>query len=116
VRYFVISDIHGNLHALEAVIADAASVGYDRVICLGDLVGYGADPTAVIARTRALDPVAIIRGNHDKVCAGLEPPLLFNEMAKKSVDWTQHTLTADDTEFLTALPKGPRIVVDGLEI
>ena len=58
------------------------AVGYDAVLCSGDLVGYGADPAAVIDRTLALEPVAIVRGNHDKVCAGLEPPLLFNDVAR----------------------------------
>jgi predicted phosphodiesterase len=115
-RYLIISDIHGNAQALDAVIRDATAIGYDQVICLGDLVGYGADPGAVIARTIALRPIAMIRGNHDKVCAGLEPPLLFNDMAKKSVEWTQRALSKDETRLLVALPKGPKIVLEGLEI
>jgi predicted phosphodiesterase len=116
VRYLIISDIHGNVHALDAVLADARAVGYDAVLCLGDLVGYGADPSAVIARTFALAPAAVIRGNHDKVCAGLEPPLLFNEMARQSVTWTQATLSPDELDILIALPRGPRTVAPGLEI
>ena len=60
-RYLVISDIHGNAHALDAVLADARTVGYDAVLCLGDLVGYGADPGAVMQKTFALKPAAIIR-------------------------------------------------------
>jgi diadenosine tetraphosphatase ApaH/serine/threonine PP2A family protein phosphatase len=115
-RYLVLSDIHANLHALEAVLADAAEVGYDAVLCLGDLVGYGADPAAVVARVQALEPVGLIRGNHDKVCAGLEPATLFNEVARRAVDWTHRTLTADELAVLAALPKGPRTVVPGLEI
>jgi diadenosine tetraphosphatase ApaH/serine/threonine PP2A family protein phosphatase len=86
------------------------------VLCLGDLVGYGADPGAVMQRTFALKPVAIIRGNHDKVCAGLEPPLLFNEMAKQSVTWTQKALSKEQMRDLIALPKGPKTVVPGLQI
>src|SRR5689334_16847705 len=74
VRYLVLSDIHANLQALQAVVADASAIGYDAVVCLGDLVGYGANPHEVIQEFLALGPVATVRGNHDKVCAGLEPP------------------------------------------
>jgi diadenosine tetraphosphatase ApaH/serine/threonine PP2A family protein phosphatase len=116
VRYLIISDIHGNIQALDAVLADAGVVGYDAAVCLGDLVGYGADPGAVIARVIALAPVAIVRGNHDKVCAGLEPAVLFNEVARRSVEWTRGILTPDELQMLTDLPKGPRKVTDGLEI
>ena len=69
-KYLVISDIHANLEALEATLAAAGA--HDAVLVLGDLVGYGADPNAVIERVRALPDATIIRGNHDKVGAGLE--------------------------------------------
>jgi Calcineurin-like phosphoesterase superfamily domain len=69
VRYLVLADIHANLQALDAVLADATR-RYDQVLVLGDLVGYGANPIEAIDRTIALGPVAMIRGNHDKVCAG----------------------------------------------
>jgi diadenosine tetraphosphatase ApaH/serine/threonine PP2A family protein phosphatase len=116
VRYLILSDIHANLQALDAVLAEALSIGYDKVLVLGDLVGYGADPGAVIERTMALEPMAMIRGNHDKVCAGLEPAVLFNEVARKSAEWTAATLPADQLQLLAALPKGPKVVVAGLEI
>src|SRR5262245_2434821 len=106
-RYLILSDLHANLQALDAVIADAKAVGYDAVLVLGDLVGYGADPSAVIDRTLALEPVAMIRGNHDKVCAGLESALLFNDAAKASAEWTATVLSEDHLELLRALPKGP---------
>ena len=115
-RYLIISDIHGNLHALEAVLADATTIGYDAAICLGDLVGYGADPAGVIASVQSLAPVAMVRGNHDKVCAGLEPAILFNDLARQSIEWTQQELSAAELKMLEDLPKGPRIVVEGLEI
>jgi predicted phosphodiesterase len=70
VRYLVISDIHANLEALETVLTTAD--GYDHVLVLGDLVGYGADPNPVIERIRALPAATMIRGNHDKVGAGLD--------------------------------------------
>jgi len=115
-RYLLISDIHGNLQALDAVLDDAASVGYDAVLCLGDLVGYGADPAAVIEKVMALQPVAIVRGNHDKVCAGIEPPTLFNDAARLSAEWTYSTLSAEERQVLADLPKGPTVVDDALEI
>jgi diadenosine tetraphosphatase ApaH/serine/threonine PP2A family protein phosphatase len=115
-RYLVISDIHGNAHALEAVLADAAALGYDGTLCLGDLVGYGADPAAVLDRVRALAPVGLIRGNHDKVCAGLEPATLFNEVARRAAEWTRGVLTADALAELAALPKGPQVIAPTLEI
>jgi predicted phosphodiesterase len=116
VRYLIISDIHGNAHALDAVLADAAGLGYDAVLCLGDLVGYGADPAPVIRRVAELQPVAIVRGNHDKVCAGLEPAVLFNEVARRSIEWTRSVLTAEELQSLADLPKGPRLAAEGLEI
>jgi predicted phosphodiesterase len=116
VRYLIISDIHGNAHALDAVLDDAAEVGYDAALCLGDLVGYGADPSAVITRVVTLAPVAIVRGNHDKVCAGLEPAVLFNEVARRSIEWTRSVLSPAELQMLADLPKGPRLVADGLEI
>jgi predicted phosphodiesterase len=116
VRYLVISDIHANLQALEAVLAHATPIGYDAVLCLGDLVGYGADPSAVIHRTLALEPVGLIRGNHDKVCAGLEEPTLFNEVAKRSVAWTRRTLSAEETRLLVGLRTGPQRIADDVLI
>jgi diadenosine tetraphosphatase ApaH/serine/threonine PP2A family protein phosphatase len=116
VRYLVLTDLHANLQALDAVLADARSLGYDEVLVLGDLVGYGADPGPVIERTLALEPVAIIRGNHDKVCAGLAPAMGFNEVARRSAEWTAETLSAAELQILAELPKGPRLVREGLEI
>jgi predicted phosphodiesterase len=116
VRYLIISDIHGNLHALTAVMEDALRAGYDDVLCLGDLVGYGADPAAVLARTFEMAPKGLIRGNHDKVCAGIEPPTFFNEVARRSVRWTQETLSDEEMRTLAALPQGPVSVTDDIEI
>jgi predicted phosphodiesterase len=115
-RYLILSDLHANLQALEAVLDDAQAVGYDAVVVLGDLVGYGADPQAVIDRTLALEPVAMIRGNHDKVCAGLESPMLFNDAARVSAEWTAGVLDAHHLNILRELPKGPMLVTDAIEI
>jgi len=113
-KYLVISDIHANLEALEATLAAAS--GYDQVLVLGDLVGYGADPNAVIDRVRELPLAAIIRGNHDKVAASIEGTDGFNLVARAAVVWTASALTAPNLEWLAALPAGPLAIDDTIEI
>lgn len=112
--YLIISDIHANLEALEATLQVAGS--YDRVLVLGDLVGYGADPNAVIARVRALPTAEIIRGNHDKVGAGVEGVEGFNQIARRAIEWTTAALTAENRTWLAALPQGPVLVDDLTEV
>ena len=114
-RYLAISDIHGNLEALETVLA-AVEGRYDRVLVLGDLVGYGADPNAVVDRVRDLDPHMVIRGNHDKVAAGLDDGESFNSVARSAVLWTYEALTPDNRDYLKKLPAGPQAIDDLLEI
>ena len=115
-RYLILSDLHANIQALDAVIDDARVLGFDAVLVLGDLVGYGADPDAVIDRTLALNPIAMIRGNHDKVCAGLESAALFNDAARASAEWTAATLSPSHLTILRELPKGPKLVTSTIEI
>ncbi len=85
----------------------SAAQKYDAVLVLGDLVGYGADPNAVVDRVRDLEPVAIVRGNHDKVAAGLDNAEDFNPMAKAAAHWTREALTPSTLEYLRDLPVGP---------
>jgi predicted phosphodiesterase len=115
-RYLVLSDIHSNLEALDAVLRAAAAHKYDAVLVLGDLVGYGADPNAVVERIRALKPVASVRGNHDKVAAGLDTAEDFNPMARAAATWTQDALSKTTLDYLRELPEGPTIVDDFIEI
>ncbi len=115
-RYLVLTDIHANLEALVACLAHAEARGYDRTLCLGDLVGYGADPNAVIDRVQALDPAAIVRGNHDKVACGLDQAEGFNAVARSAARWTYDTLTAANRTWLAALPEGPHNVDDLVQI
>ena len=112
-RYLVVSDLHSNLEALEAVLA-AARGRYDRVICCGDLVGYGADPNAVVEWVRA-NAVAVVRGNHDKACCGITDALEFNTAARAAAHWTRAQLTAENMSYLQALPVGP-LPIDGFQI
>jgi diadenosine tetraphosphatase ApaH/serine/threonine PP2A family protein phosphatase len=115
-RFLIISDIHANLEAYDTVMAAAAPLGHDAVLVLGDLVGYGADPNGVIDRVRELAPHVIIRGNHDKVGSGVESPEGFNAVARNAIRWTYDTLTDDNRRWLAALPPGPVVVDDLIEI
>jgi diadenosine tetraphosphatase ApaH/serine/threonine PP2A family protein phosphatase len=115
-RYLVLTDLHSNLEALEACLADAAGRKYDRALVLGDLVGYCADPNGVVERVQALAPAAIVRGNHDKVACGLELADGFNAVAKRAAHWTHDTLTPENRAWLAALPRGPVIVDELVEI
>ena len=115
-RYLIISDIHANLEALEAVVALAPPTTFDRLLVLGDIVGYGADPNAVVDRVRAFAPHVIIRGNHDKVASGLEDAEGFNAAARQSALWTHDQLTEANRAYLAALPAGPRTSNDTIEV
>jgi diadenosine tetraphosphatase ApaH/serine/threonine PP2A family protein phosphatase len=115
-RYLIISDIHANLEALQSVVALAPPATFDRLLVLGDIVGYGADPNAVVDRVRELAPHVIIRGNHDKVAAGLEDAEGFNAAARQSALWTHDQLTEANRAYLAALPAGPRMSDDFIEV
>lgn len=115
-RYLVLSDIHANIDALEVVLTAAAARGYDQVLLLGDLVGYGAAPDAVIERVRALNPVAAIRGNHDKAATGEDGTENFNPLAKRAAHWTMGAIAAPNMAYLAQLPRGPLQVSDEIEI
>jgi diadenosine tetraphosphatase ApaH/serine/threonine PP2A family protein phosphatase len=105
-RYLVLSDIHANIDAFDTVLEHAEG-RWDRAIVLGDLVGYGAEPNAVVDRVRSLQPAAVIRGNHDKVACGIDDGSEFNYVARLAALWTGRVLTAGNLEYLRALPMGP---------
>ena len=115
-RYFVISDIHANLEALDAVLAAGHELAYDKMLVLGDLVGYGADPNKVIDRIRGVNADVLIRGNHDKVGSGIESPEGFNAVARSAIRWTYDALAQGNRDWLAALPAGPIVVDDLIEI
>ena len=103
-RTLILSDIHGNLEALNAVLAAAGEV--DSVWNLGDTVGYGASPNEVVERIR---PIASrnVRGNHDKVASGIMSVETFNPAAKEAALWTQQHLSQQSIDWLRELPTGP---------
>jgi predicted phosphodiesterase len=111
-RYLVLSDIHSNHEALSAVLASVRRKHWDKAIVLGDIVGYGANPNQAVAAVRALKPLVAIRGNHDKVCSGVEDGAMFNRIALHAALWTRKRLTGPNLRWLRELPEGPA-VVDG---
>jgi diadenosine tetraphosphatase ApaH/serine/threonine PP2A family protein phosphatase len=115
-RYLILSDIHANTDALDSVLAAAPPGSWERLVVLGDLVGYGAEPNAVVDRIRALDPLAVIRGNHDKAACGLEDGSSFNHVARLAAQWTFDALSGANRDYLRELPAGPRTIDDAIEI
>ncbi len=110
-RILILSDIHGNLEALQAVMQE---VQYQEVVVLGDLVGYCASPNEVINLVRQLNPQAQVRGNHDKVAAGITEGKDFNATALEAIRWTQSQLTEENRDYLFTLPIGPVIFKDSV--
>jgi len=113
VRYLILSDLHANDEALTAVLNRVKRKTFDRVVCLGDFVGYAADPNKVLNRFRTLRKTTIsVRGNHDKVVSGTDAGSLFNPPALEAARWTRDRLSKQNMDFLKKLPPGP-VVVDG---
>lgn len=100
----LLADIHANIEALEACLAHARVEGADRYAFLGDLVGYGADPAAVVdlVRQHAASGAVVVQGNHDASVAGSSRDL--NEQAREAILWTREALGADARAYLAALP------------
>ncbi len=101
--FALFSDIHGNMNALEAVLEDILCHKPDKVICLGDLVGYGAHPNEVVDAVREVSDV-VLAGNHDHAAVGLQDITWFNQYAHRAAVWTGETLTDENTEYLKNLP------------
>jgi predicted phosphodiesterase len=101
-RIAVISDVHSNLHALDAVLADAGSV--DGIWHLGDIVGYGPEPDAVVDRLATAGALGV-RGNHDAAAAGGNEIDWFNTDARAAMEWTRRTISPTTQAWLAALPE-----------
>ena len=102
-RILVISDVHANYEALEAVFADAGAV--DETWCLGDVVGYGPDPNLCVELIRERPNLTCLLGNHDVALLGRMPMAAFNGEARRSLDFQSRVLTADNMDFLRTLPE-----------
>ncbi len=104
-QFLILSDIHANWHALEAVLKDAEGK-YGQIVCCGDLVGYNPNPDRVTCWVKE-NCVSVIRGNHDKVVAGIEDLEWFNEVAQAAAKWTIAHMDAPQLSYLRGLPVGP---------
>jgi len=111
VPYLIVSDIHANYEALEAVLENARG-RYDKILCLGDLVGYGADPNPVAEWVKT-NVASVVRGNHDRACTGTDSLEYFNPSARASALWTRGVLTPGNWSYLEHLARGPLRIVDG---
>lgn len=101
-RFAILSDIHSNLEALEAVLADARARECTEFVCLGDVVGYNADPHECVERVRAMD-CPVVKGNHDEQASLMESSRDFNALAEHAIEWTRNNLTDEDKEWLRGL-------------
>ncbi len=103
-RYALFADIHSNLEAFRAVREEFKRVRIDEYICLGDIVGYAANPNECIQLVKELGPITIIAGNHDWASVGKTDIDYFNPIAKEAILWTQSKLTEENKRFLADLP------------
>ena len=101
-RCAIIADIHANLHALKAVLADAREYGCEEFHVLGDIVGYNANPSECLQIVRDL-PGVFVLGNHDAAVAGMESLVHFNPVARTSLEWTREQLDSEQKEWLSTL-------------
>jgi predicted phosphodiesterase len=116
-RYLILSDMHANWDAFEVVLRRARRKRFDAVLVLGDLVGYGAAPNQVVEAVRRLGPrLYTVRGNHDKVAAGIDNGSNFNQTALTAAQWTMGRLTPANLRYVRSLPQGPLQVEEGLAI
>lgn len=103
-RYGILSDIHSNFDALTAVIVELDGLTIDKLVCLGDIVGYGPSPNECCNVLRARDCLAIA-GNHDEAAVSAGQADAFNALAREAIDWTKHELSSENREFLAQLPR-----------
>src|SRR6201990_2069114 len=107
-RFAIFSDIHSNLEALEAVMLDARQRRCTHFVCLGDIVGYNANPGECIQLVRELD-CPVVKGNHDEQATFPASSERFNELAERAIEWTRERLSEQDREWLRSLPLQRRI-------
>jgi diadenosine tetraphosphatase ApaH/serine/threonine PP2A family protein phosphatase len=108
VRYALLSDIHSNLEALEAVLEDISGQQIDELLCLGDLVGYGANPNECVQRIRELVS-HVVAGNHDSAVVGQTDVYNFNSHARRAVVWTAEVIEPHHARYLSERPYVDRI-------
>ncbi|HEY0789693.1 MAG TPA: metallophosphoesterase family protein [Chthoniobacterales bacterium] len=103
-RFAIFGDIHANLEAFLTVLADAREQLCDRFICLGDVVGYNANPKECLELVRELNCSVVVRGNHDEYVSSSTPLAQFNPLAQAAIQWTREQLSPEAKRWLQALP------------
>ena len=103
-RYLIFSDIHSNLEALTSVLSDAMERNIDEVICLGDFVGYGANPSECVEKFVSLPKARAVLGNHDAAVIDTSQRELFNPVARAGILYSEANLTENGREYLRKLP------------
>jgi len=101
-RVLIISDIHANLAAFKAVLADAEGQ-WEQIWCLGDIIGYGPNPNECVSLLQEQNHISL-SGNHDWAALGKLDISSFNRVARLAITWTKNQLTSDSTEYLNSLP------------
>ncbi len=112
-RTAIVSDIHANLVGLRALLDSVDKLDVERILCLGDIVGYNPWPNECIRIIRERS-IPCVMGNHDRVAAGLEEPDYFNAMAREAILWTRRNLTDEHRDYLSKLPA--RLTLDDTTI
>src|SRR5438045_1456396 len=102
-RIAILSDLHANLEATEAVLTDARERGCTEYVCLGDIVGYNANPHECVDIVRNLN-CSVVKGNHDEQAALKESSRDFNALAQAAINWTREHLMPEEKEWLHRLP------------
>ncbi|MCZ7583877.1 MAG: metallophosphatase family protein [Deltaproteobacteria bacterium] len=114
-KYGILSDIHGNIEALNAALAKLDDLGVERLVNLGDAVGYYTAPNECVDRLRERDAVSIM-GNHDVVACGRVEPVFFNPTAAQAILWARENLRDDNREYINGLPDSRKIADDVLAV
>lgn len=102
-KYAILGDIHANLEGLNAVIEETQKLGVDAYLCIGDLVGYNADPGACMDRLKELPLKGVVMGNHDDQASSDEDLVGFNQQAAFAIEWTRKNLTDEQRTYLRNL-------------
>ncbi|MBR6470739.1 MAG: metallophosphoesterase family protein [Victivallales bacterium] len=108
----VIADIHANLEALHAVLGHARAQGITKYVCLGDIVGYNANPHECLEEVRNLDLLGVVMGNHDAVACGRQSLVGFNPYAARAAEWTRSQLSDAEQTWLASLSFKQDIFID----
>lgn len=112
-RYGFISDIHGNLEALTAILDDLQDRELDELVCLGDIVGYGPDPNACVELVQERARYVVL-GNHDSAAIGKTTLEHFNLYARQAIEWTREIMNSDAYSYLSSLPL--KIIIDAMTL